>query len=117
MLTLAFMGMVTSLMAQGLYFWARDSVTRDLSGGFFVSDVVWAVTLCSIVCYRRYPWITITCSWGLLLTVAIVYWRYYAYYRFTALLIISLPSVASVFFAQLGLHLRRKRLARVDALN
>ena len=65
--------MILALIAQGLYFWARDAVTPTLTTGFFVSDVVWLVTLCSLLCYRRYPWITITCSWGLLLTVGVLY--------------------------------------------
>jgi hypothetical protein len=50
--------MLLSFIAQGLYFWARDAVTQHLPTQFFLSDVVWAVTLCSLVVYRRYPWVT-----------------------------------------------------------
>jgi hypothetical protein len=99
--------MALSLIAQGLYFWARDLVTPSLPREFFASDVIWAITLCSLFFYRRYPWITITCSWGLLLTLPTLYWTHFSYYRLTTLLIVSAPSLTNVVFFHLGLRSRR----------
>jgi hypothetical protein len=98
--------MVLSLIAQGVYFWARDLVTPSLPGEFFASDVVWTITLFSLLCYKRYPWVTITCSWGLLFTVAMLYWTHFSHYMVTTLLIVSAPSVINVVFAHLGLRSR-----------
>ncbi len=106
---LSFVFMATSLVVQGLYFWARDAVSPNLSWGFYISDIVWCVTMCSLFFYRRRPWITIACSWGLVITVATVYWRYYSYYRLSTLLLISCPSAANVLLAHFGLYLRDKQ--------
>ena len=99
--------MLASLALQGLYFWARDAVTPDLPAQFVFSDLVWLVTLCSLVLYWRYPWVTLTCSWGLLFTVTVVLWRFYFNHTLTSLLLMSSAALSNVFFAHFGLHLRK----------
>jgi hypothetical protein len=68
----SFLMMLLALILQGVYFWARDAVTLNLPVQFLMSDVVWTTTLCSLVLYRKYPWVTVACSWGLLLTVKVL---------------------------------------------
>jgi hypothetical protein len=99
--------MVLSLVIQGFYFWARDAVTPHLPVQFFVSGLVWVVTVCSLVLYRRYPWITITCSWGLLFTVSVVLWAFYFYHTLASLLLMNSAALTNVFFAHLGLRFRK----------
>lgn len=102
--------MALSLMAQGAYFWIRDWVTPDpLPFKFFLSDAIWLVALCSLAAYKRFPWITLACSWGLALTVMVVYWPHHSYYGAGTMLRIVSPSLINLLFAHLILRLRGEK--------
>jgi hypothetical protein len=109
MVIASFFMMLLALAAQGLYFWVRDAVTPHLPVQFFVSDIVWAINLCSLFLYKRYPWITITCSWGLLLTVTVFLWRFYAPHTLNSTLLLNSAAITNVFFAHYGVRARKKR--------
>ena len=99
MATFSFLMMLFALIVQGLYFWARDAVTPHLPTQFFLSDVVWAVTLCSLVAYRRYPWVTIACSWSLFFTVTIVLWKFYFSHTIPSMLLLTSAATTNHLFA------------------
>jgi hypothetical protein len=114
MAIVSFSMMLLSLIIQGAYFWARDAVTPNLPVQFLISDVVWAASLCSLAIYGKFPWVTVICSWGLLLTVTVFLRKFYFSHTFASTLLMSSAATANVFFAHYGVWIRRRGNRRLD---
>ena len=56
-------GMVGCLLAQGLFLFARDAVTRQLPHMFVVSDCMWMLALMSLIFVRRSPTALLLMAW------------------------------------------------------
>lgn len=116
MANVSFIIMALSLIAQGCYFWFRDAVTPNLPIQFIVSDIVWVATLLSLLCYWRYPVVTITCSWGLLITVTMCLSSFYFSHNFILMLLMSSAAITNTVFAHYGLYARRNTKQRVTGM-
>jgi hypothetical protein len=101
--------MFLALIVQGAEFWFRDAFTRDLPTMYLVGDWIWVITLISLVGYRRYPWLTLTLSWCLLFTVAVLLRPFYFDRSFEYLIFISSPAFVNLAFGHLGVYARKRR--------
>ena len=109
-MTISTLMMLLSLAVQGAYFWARDAASPNPPAQFLISDIAWLIALCSLIVYKRHPYVTIACSWGLLLTVSIILWRFYFSHSFASLLLMNSAAATNVFFAHAGVRVRRARM-------
>jgi hypothetical protein len=56
--------MLICVVAQGLYFYARDGVTPDpLPRAFFLSDCAWLLLVLSVFVYLYKPVVTMAVAW------------------------------------------------------
>lgn len=111
MKTLCFAMMTITLLLEGAYLWARDAVTRDLPFAFLASDVVWTITIFSLIFHRRWPWVTVASAWVLFLTSAIVLEPFAFGHTTSAFIGRNALVLVNLLFAHMGLYYRRKEMS------
>ena len=100
--------MSASLILEGVMLWMRDGATPELPSAFFVSDVIWCITLLSLFFFWRHPWVTLVSAWALFVSFAVVLMPFYEHmlgwflYRHSV-------EIANVTFAHLGFYFRRRQ--------
>jgi len=102
-MVLCLIAMFLCLTLQGANFWARDAATPNIPAPFLASDIVWAISLLSLLFYRLCPWLTVGCGWALLLTVVFVLTPITGSFTPFGFLDQNTFAIANVFFAHVGI--------------
>lgn len=102
--------MFLCVLAQGLYFYARDGVTPDpLPWAFTLSDWLWALLAVSVFFYLKKPFVTIVISWLVFVVTVLILERFagdhsvlWFLYRYSLIL-------GFIAASHMGIFIRRRK--------
>jgi len=109
MVLFSFLMMLFSVALEGVFFWWRDSVTRNLLLSDQISDFVWLGSLVLLFFYWWYPRVTVVSAWTLFLTSTIILERHQFVYSLGWIALRNSLVVTNVVFAHVGLHYQTRR--------
>jgi hypothetical protein len=98
--------MLMCVVAQGLYFYARDGVTPDpLPRAFFLSDCAWLLLVLSVFVYLYKPVVTMAVAWLVFAVLAVSLERFtddhtleWFFYRHSLILLCIVASHVGFLF-------------------
>ena len=100
--------MLLALLSQGFWYWIRDGLTRILPWQFLASDVIWSVTLVSIIFLKWCPRVPLISSWLLFCASAFLLVPFAEIHNPLQFLIFNCMVIANLVFANIAYYFRRK---------